>query len=158
MIPDKHTIVGRSGYERADTCTVGEMNLIDAQAFRTEPNYHLACERLQDITLCRLLHSAIGLATESGEFLDMLKKHIYYGKTIDMVNAVEEMGNSTWYLRIGFDAADSSLLEGLLLNVRKLKAQFPGTFTEEKALNRDTTAERVILEGKDAKSLEGGKE
>ena len=34
--------------------------------------------RLQEEKTIRLLHAAVGLSTEAGEVLDVLKKHIYF--------------------------------------------------------------------------------
>lgn len=117
-------------------------------AVRTEPSYALPAERLQDLRLVRLLHVAMGLVTEAGEFLDQLKKHIFYGKYLDKVNLREELGDSNWYERIGAEALETSLLEIMESNVAKLKARFPEKFSEEKAVNRDLDVERKILEGK----------
>lgn len=39
-------------------------------------DYGPVLERLQNIHTIRLLHAAMGLCTEAGEFMDMLKKHI----------------------------------------------------------------------------------
>jgi hypothetical protein len=43
-------------------------------------------ERLSDESTIHLLHAATGMVTEAGELLDMLKKHIFYGKDLDLVN------------------------------------------------------------------------
>ena len=123
------------------------MRKLTKDATRTEPqDYSQACGRLQDQRTVRLLHAAMGMATESGEFLDQLKRHIFYGKEIDVTNIVEEIGDSTWYERIGLDAIDVELLEAIQLNVSKLKARFPDKFTERDAINRDLDNERRILE------------
>jgi NTP pyrophosphatase (non-canonical NTP hydrolase) len=118
-----------------------------ADALRTEPEYGAAVERLQDPRTVRLLHVAMGLCTEAGEFLDVLKKHIFYGKPIDDVNLVEELGDTSWYQRIGCDALEITFTEMLLRNVRKLRARFPEKFTEANANERDLDTERRILEG-----------
>lgn len=115
-------------------------------AIRTEPNYDLVSERLKDKRTIRLLHAAMGLATEAGEFVDMLKKHIFYGKPIDTVNAIEELGDSTWYERIACDELGIQYLEMMARNVAKLKARFPEKFTEGLANERDIATERRILE------------
>lgn len=63
-------------------------------AVRTESrDFEAIGKRLSEESNIRLLHGAIGLATESGEFLDALKKHIYYGKELDRVNLAEELGD-----------------------------------------------------------------
>ena len=125
------------------------MQQLTKDATRTEPgDYAPACSRLQDQRTVRLLHAAMGMATEAGEFLDQLKRHIFYGKPIDTTNIVEEIGDSTWYERIGLNAIDVELLEAIQLNVKKLKARFPDKFTEDAAVNRDLVNERGVLEGR----------
>ena len=129
--------------------TARDLSDIQEAAILTDlEKYEPALERLKDVQVLRLLHAGIGLATEAGELLDMLKKHIFYGKPMDPVNAIEELGDTSWYLRLGLDAVDSNLIEGLLVNVRKLKKRYGGRFTEQAANNRDLEAERKILEGK----------
>lgn len=118
-----------------------------SEALRTEPEYEGALQRLQDVRTVRLLHVAMGLATEAAEFVDMLKKHIFYGKPIDETNALEELGDVTWYERIGIDALETTYAEILERNVAKLRHRFPEKFSEEKAANRDLIGERKILEG-----------
>ena len=118
-------------------------------ATRTEPSpyeYAKAFNRLADERTIRLLHAAIGLCTEAGEFLDALKKHIFYGKSLDLVNLKEELGDSSWYERIALDALEVRYLDMLQTNVDKLYARFPEKFAEDKALNRDLEKEREILE------------
>ena len=94
----------------------------------------------------RMLHAAMGLVTEAAELLDMLKKHIYYGKKLDMVNAKEEIGDSSWYIGLAVDEMKTTMNEVLTLNIEKLKLRYPGKFNSEDAINRDVAAERVLLE------------
>ena len=115
-------------------------------AIATESDYSSATQRLSDPKLVRLLHVGMTLVTESAEFVDMLKKHIYYGKPLDMVNLKEELGDVSWGLRVGSDALGETLLAILERNRDKLKARYPDKFTEERAINRDVAAERKILE------------
>lgn len=105
-------------------------------------------DRLQDEKTIRLLHAAIGLSTESGEVLDMLKKHIYYGRKLDEVNFIEELGDLLWYVGVAVDALGTTFEEVQRINVMKLKERYDGEFSQEKALKRDLAAERRILEGK----------
>ena len=48
----------------------------------------------------RIIHAIMGLATEAGELIDALKKHVFYGKPIDEKNLIEECGDVMWYLVI----------------------------------------------------------
>ena len=125
-------------------------------ALRTEPawpRYNDAVKRLShcegsycvDTRTMRLLHVGMGLATESGEFMDALKRYVFYGKELDKTNLIEELGDITWYLRIACDVLDVPLAEVIQKNVDKLRARFPEKFTEHAAVNRDLGKERAAL-------------
>lgn len=95
----------------------------------------------------RLLHAGIGLATEAGEFLDTLKKHIYYGAELDDTNLKEEIGDVMWYVALACNAYGIDIGDVMQANIAKLQARYPDNFTSEDALNRDTANERRVLEG-----------
>lgn len=103
-------------------------------------------ERLSTDGTKRLLHAGIGLSTEAGEFLDALKKHIFYGKELDRVNLKEEMGDLFWYLAIACDELGVEFEPLMETNIAKLKARYGEKFSEHKAENRDLDTERTILE------------
>ncbi len=102
--------------------------------------------RLQSVENQRLLHGGIGLATEAGEFLDALKKHVFYGKELDKVNLREEMGDIFWYCAIIADQLDVDFADVMERNITKLKARYGEKFSETKANTRDLDTERQILE------------
>jgi NTP pyrophosphatase (non-canonical NTP hydrolase) len=104
--------------------------------------------RIQDEKTIRLLHATLGLSTEAGEMLDVLKKHIFYGKPIDEVNLIEEVGDVLWYLSVALDALSSSYSESMTLNIAKLRKRYGEKFSSERAITRNLEAERSILEGK----------
>lgn len=117
------------------------------EALRTlSDDYAAIEERLRGPQIINMLHSAIGLCTEAAEALDMLKKHIYYGKPLDIPNFREEIGDGQWYAAIGAEACGTNLDAIQATNIRKLKARYPGKFTEQDAENRDLATERKILE------------
>lgn len=95
----------------------------------------------------RLLHAGIGIATEGGEFLDALKKHVFYGKELDRVNLKEELGDLMWYAAIACDELGTTFEELQATNIAKLRARYPETFTYDNTENRDLEEERKILEG-----------
>ena len=107
---------------------------------------HEMIARLSNPKTIRLLHAAMGLTTEAGEFVDMLKKHIFYGKPIDYVNAKEEIGDTLWYTALAIDVLETTMNEVMTVNIDKLKARYPEKFTEFNAENRDLVTERKILE------------
>jgi len=122
------------------------MNYIN-EANRTDaPNYDLIAERLQDEFTLKILHAAMGMVTEAGELMDAMKKHIIYGKPIDIVNVAEEMGDSFWYQALLAKTLGVTFEQVQEVNIKKLKARYPDKFTEHSALNRDLDNERKILE------------
>lgn len=94
----------------------------------------------------RLLHAGIGIATEAGEFLDQIKKNLFYGKELDLVNLKEELGDLLWYIAIAMSALDTTFEVEMDRVIRKLRARFPDKFNEHDANNRDLNAEREVLE------------
>ena len=98
--------------------------------------------------LIRLLHGAVGMNTEQAELADMLKKHLFYGKDLDLVNVLEEVGDALWYCAVALDAAGYTMEEAMLRNIAKLRARYPEKFDEGRALERNLDTERKILEGK----------
>lgn len=96
----------------------------------------------------RLLHAGIGLATESGEFLDALKKSIFYGKELDTVNLKEELGDVLWYMAIAMDVLGTDFETEMEKNIKKLKARYGEKFSQGSAEKRDLKKEREALEGK----------
>lgn len=118
-----------------------------ANAIRTESKaFPLEERKFPDAESDRLLHAAMGLCTEAGEFMDALKRHLFYGKALDEVNLKEELGDILWYVAIAMDALDTTFPEEMERNINKLRARFPDKFTEENALVRDLDAERNVLE------------
>lgn len=96
----------------------------------------------------RTLHAVLGISTEAGELLDMLKKTIFYGKEFDRTNLLEECGDLFWYVALLCDANDICLKSVLERNIAKLKARYPEKFTEQAAINRNLEKERAVLESK----------
>lgn len=116
-------------------------------ALKTESNdFEAILKRLESHETIRLLHAAIGMATESAELLDMLKKHIFYGKPLDKVNANEEIFDQMWYQAVAVNALGrDSFNEGMETNIAKLKARYGEKFSENSALNRNLENEEKIL-------------
>lgn len=103
--------------------------------------------RLGSVQSVRLLHSAMGLVTESSEFLDALKKFIFYGKELDLVNLKEEIGDLFWYCAIACDELEVSFEEIQVMVISKLRKRYKDKeFSSENAINRDLNIERNDLE------------
>jgi NTP pyrophosphatase (non-canonical NTP hydrolase) len=117
------------------------------QAIKTEnQDFDGIGERISTKRNSRLLHGGIGLATETGEILDAIKKHVFYGAELDTVNIEEELGDVLWYVAILCDELNLTLDQVCVKNIVKLQKRYPNKFTKDDAVNRDLKAEREILE------------
>lgn len=96
-----------------------------------------------------VLHSVLGVSSEAGELLDPIKKALFYGRPIDKVNLVEEIGDIMWYLAILADEIGVSLEDAKRINIAKLKKRYGDKFTTDAAIVRDLDTERALLEKKD---------
>lgn len=120
-------------------------------ALRTDhKSYEQVASRFSP-SIARLTHAGLGLSTEANEFCDQLKKHIVYGKELDKVNLIEELGDLCWFIAMACDELGTSFEEIQEININKLKARFGEKYTDDKALNRDLENERQILESKSGK-------
>jgi NTP pyrophosphatase (non-canonical NTP hydrolase) len=94
----------------------------------------------------RALHALMGLQTEIGELVDVWKREIFYNKSSDGVNIIEEIGDIAWYLALLCDHIDVEFEQCLQINIAKLQKRYPEKFDEGKAINRDLEAEREALQ------------
>lgn len=116
-------------------------------ATRTESNnFQEIASRISDEKMLRLLHASMGLETETGEFVDPLKKYIFYGKEFSKLRLVEELSDIMWYLAIACDTLDIDLEQVLQLNIQKLKERYPERFDADRAINRDLEKEDKVME------------
>ena len=86
-------------------------------------------EKDSNVNMALLLTGSIGMASEGGEFAEIVKKCIFQGKPLDadtIFHAKRELGDIAWYWinscrALGLDPND--VLEE---NVNKLKSRYPG--------------------------------
>jgi NTP pyrophosphatase (non-canonical NTP hydrolase) len=100
-----------------------------------------------DRMVAQLLHAFLGLASETGELADALKKHIMYGSALDEINVLEEIGDLSWYCALALTAVKRTMEECMQKNIDKLRARYGDKFTQAAALTRDLDKERKALEG-----------
>jgi len=113
-------------------------------ALRTNTVPDLFKEHGKDVV--NLLHGAMGASTEANELLDAVKRCLFYGKEIDRVNVIEEVGDLLWYTSIILEAIDASFDEAMQRNIDKLRTRYPDGFNADQAINRNIEAERKALE------------
>ena len=83
-----------------------------------------------------LLHAALGLTGEAGEFADCIKKHFVYGRDLDRVNAVEEVGDILWFCALACQTLGVSMADVAQQNIDKLLLRFPEKYTAHHAALR----------------------
>jgi NTP pyrophosphatase (non-canonical NTP hydrolase) len=95
----------------------------------------------------RVLHSLLGITTETGEISELLIKYFedVDMHEIDSVSLFEEFGDISWYQAIGFDEYNIEPEACFDAIIEKLRDRFPDKFDSEKAINRDTKKERKTL-------------
>jgi len=124
-----------------------DVKYVESARLTDLPDYAPMQERLQNVQTLQLLHAVMGMVTEAGELMDAIKRHVVYGKPIDLVNLSEECGDSFWYQALLARTAGFTFAEAKSLNIAKLATRYPEKFTEDAALNRDLEKERRVLEG-----------
>ena len=85
----------------------------------------------------RLTTAGVGLAAESGEFLEIVKKMVFQGKPWNDDNRehlIIELGDVMWYVAQACIALDVSFDDVIRGNVSKLEKRYPGgSFSVEKS-------------------------
>jgi len=119
-------------------------------AFELDYRHIIYKESYKDIPIdTRVAHGILGAATESGELVEAAIKFIE-GEG-DLVNLKEEVGDVHWYLAVLADALGLTTDQCLEAVIKKLKDKkkgryADGVFSEDAAVDRDTNAERELLE------------
>lgn len=84
-----------------------------------------------------LLNGILGLAGESGEVADIIKKGIFHGKGVDMEHLKKELGDVMWYVALICESCGWKLDDVMQINVDKLKKRYPDGFSEYRANHRE---------------------
>jgi len=82
-----------------------------------------------DVNVPLLLTACLGLAAESGEFIEIPKKIFFQGKPLNEENVFHmkrELGDVMWYWVNACRALNLDPNEVIAENVKKLEARYPG--------------------------------
>ena len=88
---------------------------------------------LPDIEVCML---CMGLAGETGEVIDYLKKVGFQDHTLDIEKLKSEMGDMMWYFAMLCHFFKIKFEDILNCNIEKLRKRYPNGFDKEKSINR----------------------
>ena len=86
-------------------------------------------EHDSNVNMALLLTGSIGIASEGGEFAEIVKKCIFQGKLLDdetIFHAKRELGDIMWYWINSCRALGLDPNEVMAENVNKLKSRYPG--------------------------------
>jgi len=87
-----------------------------------------------------LLTAAIGMASESGEFSEVVKKIMFQGKYYDgevREHLIRELGDVMWYVANAATSLGIDLEDVLLVNIDKLRVRYPDGFEVFRSEQRD---------------------
>lgn len=89
----------------------------------------------------RLAIAGLGLAGESGEVVDYLKKVVGHGHKLEKDKLVKELGDVLWYVAEICSAIKVDMGDVAQHNIDKLRARYPKGFSKERSINRAEYAE-----------------
>ena len=70
---------------------------------------------------------ALGLAGETGEVIELIKKAVFHGKEFPMERLVEELGGVLWYVQAVCIQNDITIEQCFEYNIEQLRARHGGT-------------------------------
>ena len=83
-----------------------------------------------------LINGVMGLCGESGEVIDIVKKHLAQGHELDREKIIKELGDVAWYIAEIAHVLEVPLEDVLQKNIDKLKARYPEGFSTEASKKR----------------------
>lgn len=84
-----------------------------------------------------LINGVMGLCGESGEVIDIVKKHHAQGHELDKEKVIEELGDVCWYIAEIAYVLDVKLEDVFEGNINKLSKRYKNGFTKEESINRN---------------------
>ena len=83
-----------------------------------------------------LINGVMGMNGESGEVIDLVKKHLFHGHDLDKDKLVKELGDVLWYIAEVCTSLDLSIDEVMKKNIEKLTKRYQNGFSKEASINR----------------------
>lgn len=83
-----------------------------------------------------MLMASLGLAGETGEIVDYIKKYVFHGHNIHVEKIKDELSDLLWYLAEMASCFNLDLEDIADHNIVKLQNRYGNLFTEEKSINR----------------------
>lgn len=106
----------------------------------TPQEYVLLAMRTRDLAKDNkeiTIDAVLGLAGETGEVVDLVKKHIDKPQYIDKDHLKKEIGDVLWYIAELCYAFNFNLDDIMELNISKLRRRYPHGFTSYTAKRKE---------------------
>ncbi|MBR1581826.1 MAG: nucleoside triphosphate pyrophosphohydrolase family protein [Bacilli bacterium] len=84
-----------------------------------------------------VLNGVLGLAGETGECCDIVKKYKFQGHELDKEHLKDELGDVLWYIAETCSGLGITLEEVAQYNLDKLHKRYPKGFEAQKSINRN---------------------
>lgn len=81
--------------------------------------------------------AGFGLAGETGEVIDLLKKSLFHGHALDEAKIRDEMGDVLFYLAYLCNALDTTLEQVMEENIAKRRKRYPEGFASARSIHRE---------------------
>jgi NTP pyrophosphatase (non-canonical NTP hydrolase) len=80
--------------------------------------------------------TALGIAGEAGEVVDLIKKVLYHSHELDTTALCQEMGDLLWYMTVLCETVGLTLDGVMRANIEKLYRRYPHGFDPERSQQR----------------------
>lgn len=84
-----------------------------------------------------LIMACFGLAGETGEVLDYVKKHLFHNHPLRNEVMLDELGDVLWYWTLLCMVLGFTPEEVMAENMHKLRRRYPEGFSSERSINRE---------------------
>lgn len=85
----------------------------------------------------KIRNGCYGLCGESGECIDLLKKHEFQGHELNEEKLIDELGDVLWYIAQTASGLGIGMDDIAQRNIAKLRARYPEGFDIQKSINRE---------------------
>jgi NTP pyrophosphatase (non-canonical NTP hydrolase) len=88
-----------------------------------------------------ILNYSLGLAGESGETVDLIKKFVFHNHDVNHEKLIRELGDVLWYVSALSTSFGYKLEDVAKINVEKLIRRYPNGFKAEDSVSRGDETE-----------------
>ena len=111
-------------------------NFVDAVTSDASKDFLALSDRMVELdekgaNIERLLTAGVGMNAEGGEFLEIVKKMVFQGKSWNnetRIHLIKELGDTMWYVAQACIALEVSFDEVIQTNIDKLLKRYPKGF------------------------------